>query len=132
VIEDADVHLSILRKIGAQAGFATTGVNSLNGAANVLRRRSFDCITLDLDLGEASGNDVMQLMSDLRCEAPLLIISGAEDQARDVASRAGKILGLNVLPPLAKPVELRRLRESLQKIHGEARKLGRLARNPPG
>jgi DNA-binding response OmpR family regulator len=129
VIEDADVHLSILRKIAAQAGFATTGVNSFDAAANVVRKRSFDCITLDLNLGEKSGNDVLQLLSDLRCRAPLLIISAEDDRTREIAGRAGKILGLNVFPPLSKPVDLALLRQTLKQIGEDANRQRRIAHN---
>ncbi|WP_315720014.1 MULTISPECIES: response regulator [unclassified Bradyrhizobium] len=116
VIEDADVHLSILRKIAVQAGFATTGVNSVDGAMNVLRRRNFECITLDLNLGERSGTEVLQLLADIKSRTPVLIISGSDDQTRDVTVRAGKILGLNVYPPFSKPVDLALLRQTLRQI----------------
>jgi DNA-binding NtrC family response regulator len=116
VIEDTDVHLSILRKIAVQTGFATTGVNSVEGAATLLRKRAFDCITLDLNLGEESGNEVLQLLSELKCRTPVLIISGSDDRTRDVSSRAGKILGLNVYPPFPKPVDLAALRQTLKQI----------------
>jgi DNA-binding NtrC family response regulator len=120
VIEDTDVHLSILRKIAAQAGFATTGVNSFEGAESVLRKRSFACITLDLNLGAKSGSDVIQLLSDLRCRTPLVIISGSDDRTREVAAHAGKILGLNVFPPFQKPVDLAALRQTLSQIGADA------------
>lgn len=120
VIEDAQVHLSILRKIAAQAGFATTGVDSFTAAEQVLRRRSFDCITLDLNLGDRSGHDVLQMLSDLRCRAPILIISAEEPRVRDIASRAARILGLKMIPPFAKPVDIPRLRDTLKEIAADA------------
>jgi len=119
VIEDADVHLSILRKIAVQAGFATTGVNSVDGALNVLRRRNFECITLDLNLGQCSGTEVLQLLADMKSRVPVLIISGS-DQTRDITIRTGKILDLNVYPPFSKPVDLALLRQTLRQIAADA------------
>lgn len=116
VIEDADVHLSILRKLAAQAGFATTGVSSVDGAKGILQKRGFDCITLDLNLGEQSGTEVLQFLADLKCRAPILIISGTDDRTRDVTERAGKILGLNIYPHFPKPVDLALLRQTLKQI----------------
>jgi DNA-binding response OmpR family regulator len=116
VIEDTDVHLSILRKIAVQAGFATTGVSSVHGASTVLQKRSFDCITLDLNLGDRSGNEILQLLSDMKCRTPVLIISAEDDRTREVTTRAGKILGLNVYPPFPKPVDIAALRETLKQI----------------
>jgi DNA-binding NtrC family response regulator len=120
VIEDTLVHLSILRKIAAQAGFATSGVDSVAGAASVLEKRSFACITLDLNLGEQSGTEILQLLSEQKCRTPILIISAEDDRTRDVTMRAAKILGLNVYPPISKPVDLAALRKTLKDIADES------------
>jgi len=116
VIEDADVHLSMLRKIAVQAGFATTGVNSVDGALNVLRRRNFACITIDLNFREGGGTEVLQLLADMRSRTPILVISGSDEQTRDLTVRAGNILGLNVYPPFSRPVDLALLRQTLRQI----------------
>jgi CheY-like chemotaxis protein len=120
VIEDADVHLSMLRKIAVQAGFATTGVNSVDGALNVLRRRNFACITIDLNFREGGGTEVLQLLADMRSRTPILVISGSDEQTRDLTVRAGNILGLNVYPPFSRPVDLALLRQTLRQIAAEA------------
>ena len=116
VIEDADVHLSMLRKIAVQAGFATTGVNSVDGALNVLRRRNFACITIDLNFREGGGTEVLQLLADMRSRTPILVISGSDEQTRDLTVRTGNILGLNVYPPFSRPVDLALLRQTLRQI----------------
>ena len=74
-IDDADLHLSILRKIAEQSGFTTTGAESVSVAKHLLRTRKFDCITLDLSLGEQSGIEVLALLYELRCPTPVIIIS---------------------------------------------------------
>lgn len=119
VIEDAEVHLSILRKIAAQAGFKTTGVESVEAATAMLRKRSFDCITLDLNLGERCGTEILKLLAELKCNTPILIISASDDHTRDVIGCAAKIHGLNVYPPISKPVDLRALRQTLKQIADE-------------
>jgi len=116
VIEDADVHLSILRKIASQAGFVTTGVRSVEAAADVLRRHTFDCITLDLSLGERSGTEVLRLLAELKSRAPIIIISASEDGTLEETVRIGNFLSLNVYPPFAKPINLPALRQSLKQI----------------
>jgi CheY-like chemotaxis protein len=44
-----------------------------------LRERTFDCITLDLSLGEQSGIEILKLLAELRCRTPIIIVSGSED-----------------------------------------------------
>lgn len=116
VIEDADVHLSILRKIAAQAGFNTTGVTSVDRAAEILRRQTFDCITLDMSLGGRSGVEVLELLAELKYRNPLLIISASDDEALAETVRIGNFLALNVYQPFAKPINLTALRQTLRQI----------------
>jgi len=52
VIDDANLHQSIVSKIATQTGFATTGASSVAEAAKLLRARTFDCITLRPSLGD--------------------------------------------------------------------------------
>lgn len=98
VIEDADVHLSILQKIAAQAGFSTTGVRSV---------------------GERSGTEVLQLLAKLKYRGPVLIISASEDEALDASVRIGNFLELNAYPAFSKPINLPLLRQTLKQIAGE-------------
>ncbi|CAL80595.1 putative response regulator receiver (CheY-like protein) [Bradyrhizobium sp. ORS 278] len=116
VIEDADVHLSILRKIATQAGFMTTGVSSVDAACAILQDRHFDCVTLDLSLGERSGTEVLDCLSKLKFRGPVLIISASEDDALDASVRIGNFLELHVYPPFSKPINLTLLRQTLKQI----------------
>jgi DNA-binding NtrC family response regulator len=79
-IDDADLHLSIVRKIATQGGFRTTGANSVGTAAGLLRERTFDCITLDLSLGEQSGIDILKLLAAMKCRTPIIVVSGSGGQ----------------------------------------------------
>ena len=76
-IDDANLHLSIVRKIAAQAGFETTGASSVSEATGLLRQRTFGCITLDLSLGEQSGIAILRLLAEMKCPTPVILISGS-------------------------------------------------------
>jgi ActR/RegA family two-component response regulator len=65
--DDANLHLSIVCQIATQVGFTTTGAATVSDAARLLRERSFDCITLDLSLGEQPGVDILKLLAPRRC-----------------------------------------------------------------
>ena len=115
-IDDADLHLSILLKIAEQAGFNATGAASVSVAKSLLRTRTFDCITLDLSLGEQSGIEILTLLYELRCPTPVIIISGSNDAARDETLRIGKFLDVNLHAAIPKPVNLGLLRQTLAQI----------------
>ena len=115
-IDDADLHLSILRKIAEQAGFTTTGAESVTVAKSLLRTRRFDCITLDLSLGEQSGIEVLALLYELRCRTPVIIISASQDAALNETIRIGKFLNVNLCASIPKPVNLALLRQTLAQV----------------
>jgi two-component system chemotaxis response regulator CheY len=115
-IDDAALHLSIVRKIAEQAGFRTTGANSVADAARLLRERVFDCITLDLSLGEQSGVDILKLLAGMKCRTPIIVVSGSGDETCDETFRIGNFLDLNLCPPIPKPINLAILRQAFLKI----------------
>jgi DNA-binding response OmpR family regulator len=119
-IEDAELHLSILRKIAAQAGFTTTSANSLDAAARLLKQRSFGVITLDLSLGEQSGIEVLELLARMKCGTPVLVISASDDDVLKDIVRIGNGFNLNLYPPIPKPINLAVLRQALLQIAGDA------------
>lgn len=116
VIEDTSLHLSIVSKIAAQAGFTTTGANSVSEATRLLRERSFDCITLDLSLGEESGIEVLKLLAGMKSRTPIIVVSGSGDEAREETLRIGNFLDLNLCPAIPKPINLAVLRNALTQI----------------
>ena len=121
VIEDAVIHSTIISRIAEQTGFSPTTAQSYDAAAALLRQRKFDCVTLDLGLGEHAGAEVFRLLSEVACKAPVVIISGSEPAVCDATVRIGKSLNLNILGPIRKPVDLKALRLMLAKIKMEIR-----------
>jgi DNA-binding response OmpR family regulator len=116
VIEDAELHLSILRKIAEQVGFRTTGAHSVAEASELLHERAFDCITLDLSLGEDSGIEVLQLLAKIKCRAPVIVISASGEEVCDETVKIGNFLNLNICSPIPKQIHLAALRTTLTKI----------------
>jgi len=122
VIEDTNLHLSIVSKIASQAGFATTGANTVGEAARLLRERSFDCITLDLSLGEESGVEILKLLAEIKCRTPIIVVSGSGDEAREETLKIGNFLDLNLCPPIPKPINLAVLRNALTQIANDTKR----------
>lgn len=129
VIDDANIHRMILCRIGEKVGFETVGAASFDEAAKLLRENEFDCVTLDLSLGERAGVEVLHLLSVIKSQAPTIIISGAEHTVCEETLKIGKSLNLNLCTPVPKPVDLATLRESLAHI-GQQVNLQKLARAP--
>ena len=116
VIEDALIHRTIISKIGDKVGFLCRTASSVEAAEALLRTEDFDCITLDLGLGEHIGVEILRLLADLKSQTPIIIISVSDDSVLEETCRIGRSLDLNIWKPLRKPIDLTRLREMLEQI----------------
>jgi DNA-binding response OmpR family regulator len=123
VIEDTPLHLTILAKIAAQEGFTVTTADSFACASKLLGEIAFDCITLDLSLGERSGIEVLRLLSQMNCPTPIVVISGSEHSVREETLKMGKAFRLNLCEPVPKPIDLAALRILLRQVATESRGL---------
>jgi DNA-binding NtrC family response regulator len=116
VIDDDTSICAVIEKLGEKAGFATARAVSVDEAARQLRESQFDCITLDLGLGEDSGVEVLKVLAEMRCQAPIIIISGSQHTMREFAAMIGNNMHLVVRQPLAKPIDFAVLKKALVDI----------------
>jgi two-component system, chemotaxis family, chemotaxis protein CheY len=116
VIDDDTSICAVIEKLGEKAGFATARAVSVDEATQLLRESHFDCITLDLGLGEDSGVEVLKVLADMRCQTPIIIISGSQRAMREFATMIGNNLHLVLQQHLAKPINFAVLKSALVDI----------------
>jgi CheY-like chemotaxis protein len=130
IVEDVAVHRMIICKVAVKAGFAVSEAESCEEVKRLIKAWDFDCVTLDLALGEQEGTDVMKYFHEIGFRAPIIIVSVSDFAAAQGALNFGRALGLNMLEPVEKPVDLALLREILAAVKidaGERRHLEALA-----
>lgn len=118
IIEDVLIHSTAIGRIAAKVGFNDTKVHSYEDARRVLGERQFDCITLDLGLGEHVGVDVLRYLSTIRCQAEIIVISESDKDLCDDVAELGRALDLSVCCPVPKPIDIKTLHETLVRIKG--------------
>jgi DNA-binding NtrC family response regulator len=121
-IDDSGPHLSIVCKIATQVGFVATGADSVAQASRLLQQRTFDCITLDLSLGERSGIEILELLAAMKCRTPIVVISGSGNAMCAETVGIANSLDLNLCPPIPKPINLAVLRGVLTQIAHDTKK----------
>jgi DNA-binding NtrC family response regulator len=128
VVDDDNLHRMIICRTAAKAGFLPASGSSYEEAAQLVQEIAFDCITLDLSLGEHAGIEMLRHLWMVGCKAPIIIISGCADATCRETVRFAKSLNLNVCEPVPKPVDLAMLRYSLERLRaGFDLKRGRAA-----
>jgi two-component system, chemotaxis family, chemotaxis protein CheY len=121
IIEDAIVHSAIIARIADKLGFSTTSAHSYEDACTLVSAQQFDCITLDLGLGEHVGIDMLRYLWTIQCGAPIIVISQSDKETCDDVVELGRELGLNIYKSVPKPIDLKALRQTLTCIHLQSR-----------
>ena len=106
----------IICRAAAKAGYLPAGAATYEEAAKLTQETVFDCITLDLSLGERAGVDMLRHLWVIGCKAPIIIISGCDDQTCNDSAKVAASLKLNVWESIPKPVNLATLRASLERL----------------
>ena len=116
VIDDDNLHRMIICRAAAKAGFLPAGAASFDEAVKLAQEAAFDCITLDLSLGEHAGVELLRHLWVVGCKAPIIIVSGCDDATCSESAKVAESLKLNVWEAIPKPVNLATLRSSLARL----------------
>jgi CheY-like chemotaxis protein len=117
VIDDDYLHRKIICRVAAKAGYAPAGAGTYDEATKLALETAFDCISLDLSLGQHGGIEILQYL--LGCNVPIVIISGSDPATVHEALRAAKSLNLDIRETVLKPVDLDMLRYSFERIRAQ-------------
>lgn len=121
VVDNDEIHRSIICKVAARAGFLPLQAKDCGEVVRQTLLNQFDCATLDMSLGEREGAEVLLHFSICKFKAPVQILSGADGAATVKGYELGKSLGLTMLEPLTKPVDLGVLRDQIGQVADEWR-----------
>ncbi len=110
VIDDDLVQRTVISKIAKSLGYAVMAAATYAEAISCLREDNYDCIALDLSLGEHDGVEILRLLAEINCTAPIVVVSGYGERIINATVRVAKSLGLNVADALTKPLNLEELR----------------------
>jgi two-component system, chemotaxis family, chemotaxis protein CheY len=116
VIDDDNLHRMIICRVAAKAGYLPAGAASYDEAVRLVQEGGFDCITLDLSLGDRAGVEMLRHLWVIGCKAPIIIISGCDDATCSETEKVAESLKLNVWESIPKPVNMAVLRESLERL----------------
>jgi DNA-binding NtrC family response regulator len=119
VIDDDNLHRMIICRVAAKAGYAPAGAATYDEAAKLLQENTFDCMTLDLSLGQHAGVELLRHAWVLGRKMPVIIISGSDDSAWREAIKVAESLKLNIWQAIPKPVDLGVLRHWLERLKAE-------------
>jgi DNA-binding NtrC family response regulator len=75
VVEDDSTFRDTVREILQDQGYKVRGARNLSKAAKRLTRHNFDLVLSDMDIGDGSGVDVVEIAKQTMPDAPVIIMS---------------------------------------------------------
>jgi two-component system, chemotaxis family, chemotaxis protein CheY len=116
VIDDDNLHRMIICRTAAKAGYLPAGAATYDEAVKLLQGTAFDCVTLDLSLGDRAGVEMLRYFWVIGYKVPIIIISGCDDATCSESEKVAESLKLNVWESIPKPVDISVLRDSLERL----------------
>ena len=105
VIDDdpaiCDLIVEVIQELGVCA-------QSVVEKAEILRNVAldWDCVIVDLTMPDLDGIEVLRILSQNGCDAPIILISGFSTSMLNSARKLGEIRGLNIVDALTKPIDI--------------------------
>ncbi|HRE49127.1 MAG TPA: response regulator [Aggregatilineales bacterium] len=81
VVEDDSTFRETVRELLRDLGYKARGARSLTKAVKRLTRHHFDLILSDVEIGDGTGFDVIQIARQAHPDAPVILMSGNADPA---------------------------------------------------
>ena len=123
VVDDDPVLRELFDAVLKDAGVATVLRASDGNVAHAILagRQDVDFITLDLNMPGCDGIGFLRLASQLGYAGRLILVSSETPAIRESAEKLARMLGLNCVAVLPKPVDFARLSALLQTGAGDTR-----------
>ncbi|MFQ3535322.1 MAG: response regulator [Aggregatilineales bacterium] len=119
IVEDNAVFRETMRELLRDLGYKVRGARSYSKAVKRLTHHKFDLVLSDIDIGDGSGFDVLQLARQTHPEACVILMSGdADPQTVQLALDSG---AAHFLP---KPFSLQALMQTVEAALNEAAQSG--------
>jgi EAL domain-containing protein (putative c-di-GMP-specific phosphodiesterase class I) len=113
VVDDDLVQGAIISSVCSRIGYHTRFVSSFQAAADLIGTEDFDCVTIDLSLGDRDGIELLRLIADIDKAPRVIVISGCDKRILNASVRMARAAGIADAVSLPKPIDLRLLRETL-------------------
>ena len=115
IVDDEPDVAEFLAEVGRQCGYEVAKVCALQEIQQGLAERPPQVVTLDLQMPNLDGVQLLRYLAEQKVAAGILLISGTDSRVRNTSLRLGKELGLNMLGTLQKPVHIKELETLLQR-----------------
>lgn len=110
IVDDDPIICESLRMVGESCGLRSIPVNSLRDFYKEYDKDVPDFITLDLNLGEEDGVELLRWLAKNNCPTKIILISGYDEKVLHSAQLLGRSHALNIVAAMHKPIDIKQLK----------------------
>jgi CheY-like chemotaxis protein len=113
VVDDDPGFGEFVRKVAQGCGYEVLLTRDASAFRAEYEHGRPDLILLDLQMPGVDGVEMLRILADLGCTAPILVMSGFDAKVVDTAHRLGAARGLKMGRVFTKPIRATDLRDIL-------------------
>jgi CheY-like chemotaxis protein len=104
IVDDDHAFGEFVRKVALRCGYEIMLARDGSAFRTEYARSQPDLILLDLQMPGSDGIELLRVLADAECKAPIMVMSGFDAKVVDTARRLGTARGLRMERVLTKPV----------------------------
>lgn len=112
VVDDHVEITDLIREIAETDGYEVYAINKSSEFFERFEEIDPDTVCIDIHMPDVDGIEILRWLSDRRCRAQVIILSGGDPLFTKVAERIGQAANLSV-QTLVKPFQLSEFRDVL-------------------
>ena len=106
----------IVGRVGTMVGYEVRTANSAKVFQEAWAETKPAAIVMDIVMPDMDGVELLLWLSEHGCAAPIILMSGFDENFMSVADRLGTARGDKIVGTLAKPFEIDKLKAMLTNI----------------
>jgi EAL domain-containing protein (putative c-di-GMP-specific phosphodiesterase class I)/ActR/RegA family two-component response regulator len=115
IIDDEAEIRRFVAAVGRKLGFDVSETDDPDEFVKRIRDYAPSVVVMDLHMPRADGIELLRVLAEHKCDAAVLLLSGADTRVLNTAQRLGSTQGLKMVGALQKPVLLGDLEARLKK-----------------
>mgnify|MGYP001586322081 CR=1 FL=1 len=114
VVDDEPMMTSIVSEVGELRGFEVIETNSAREFQSAWQDHDPTVVVMDIIMPDMDGVELLKWLSEQKCLAPIILMSGYDKNYMETASTVGSGNGNTIVGTLTKPFQIAELEALLQ------------------
>ena len=116
IIDDEEDIARLIARAGAMSGFETRSTSDVQVFLELTASWQPNVATIDLNMPELDGVQVLRQMAERGCRSHIIIVSGMDTRTIQTVTRLGEAQGLRMAKTLIKPFRVSDIRAVLEAL----------------